>query len=47
MFNYKHFLANLALAAATIVACGQASATPLYYHVDVDTAATKVVDGSS
>ena len=38
MFNYKHFLANLALAAATIVACGQAAATPLYYHVDVDTA---------
>lgn len=37
MFNYKHFLANLALAAATIVACGQAAATPLYYHVDVDT----------
>jgi hypothetical protein len=37
MFNYKHFLAHLALAAATIVACGQASATPLYYHVDVDT----------
>jgi len=38
MFNFKHFLANLALAAATIVACGQAAATPLYYHVDVDTA---------
>lgn len=39
MFKYKHFLANLALAAATIVACGQAAATPIYYHVDVDTAA--------
>jgi hypothetical protein len=38
MHNFKHFLAHLALAAATIVGCGQASATPLYYHVDVDTA---------
>jgi hypothetical protein len=38
MFNFKHFIANLALAAATIAACGQAAATPLYYHVDVDTA---------
>jgi len=38
MFKFKHFLANLALAAATVAACGQASATPLYYHVDVDTA---------
>ena len=38
MYNFKHFLANLALAAATIAACGQAAATPLYYHVDVDTA---------
>jgi hypothetical protein len=37
MFNFKHFLANLALAAAMIGACGQASATPLY-HVDIDTA---------
>jgi hypothetical protein len=38
MFKFKHFLANLALAAATIAACGQAAATPLYYHVDINTA---------
>jgi hypothetical protein len=37
MFNFKHFLANVALAAAMIGACGQAAATPLY-HVDIDTA---------
>jgi hypothetical protein len=38
MFNFKHFLANLALAAAMIGACGQAAATPLAYRVDIDTA---------
>jgi hypothetical protein len=38
MFNYKHFLANVALAAAMIGACGQAAATPIGYHVDIDTA---------
>jgi hypothetical protein len=38
MFNFKHFLANVALAAAMIGACGQAAATPLSYHVDIDTA---------
>jgi hypothetical protein len=38
MFNFKHFLAHLTLAAATLAACGQASATPVYYHVDVNTA---------
>ena len=37
MFNFKHFLANVALAAAMIGACGQAAATPLY-RVDLDTA---------
>ena len=39
MFNYKHIIANLALAAAAIGACGQAAAMPIYpiYHVDVDT----------
>ena len=38
MFKLKHILANLVLAAAAIGACGQASATPVYYHVDVNTA---------
>jgi hypothetical protein len=38
MVNFKHFLANLALAAAMIVACGQAAATPIAYRVDIDTA---------
>jgi len=38
MVNFKHFLANVALAAAMIGACGQAAATPLAYHVDIDTA---------
>jgi hypothetical protein len=38
MFNFKHFLANVALAAAMIGACGQAAATPISYHVDIDTA---------
>lgn len=38
MFNFKHFLANLALAAAMVGACGQAAATPLAYRVDIDTA---------
>jgi hypothetical protein len=38
MFNYKHFLANVALAAAMIGACGQAAATPIGYHVAIDTA---------
>ena len=36
MFNFKHFLAHLALAAAMIGAGGQAAATPIY-HVDIDT----------
>jgi hypothetical protein len=38
MFNFKHFLANVALAAAMVGACGQAAATPLGYHIDIDTA---------
>jgi hypothetical protein len=38
MLNFKHFLANVALAAAMIGACGQAAATPLAYHVDINTA---------
>jgi hypothetical protein len=38
MFNFKHFLAHVALAAAMIGACGQAAATPVSYHVDIDTA---------
>ena len=38
MFNFKHFLANVALAAAMIGACGQATATPVAYHVDINTA---------
>ena len=38
MVNFKHFLANVALAAAMIGACGQAAATPLGYHVDINTA---------
>ena len=38
MLNFKHFLANVALAAAMVGACGQAAATPLGYHVDIDTA---------
>ena len=36
MFNFKHFLAELVLAAAAIGICGQAAAGPMY-HVDVDT----------
>jgi len=38
MFNFKHFLAHVALAAAMFGACGQAAATPISYHVDIDTA---------
>jgi hypothetical protein len=38
MFSFKHFLANVALAAAMIGACGQAAATPVAYHVDINTA---------
>ncbi|KGF83224.1 hypothetical protein IA69_03180 [Massilia sp. JS1662] len=38
MFRFKHFLSWLALAAALIGTCGQAAATPLAYHVDIDTA---------
>jgi hypothetical protein len=38
MFKFKHILANVVLAAAAIGACAQASATPIYYHVDVNTA---------
>jgi len=38
MVNFKHFLANVALAAAMIGACGQAAATPIGYHVDINTA---------
>jgi hypothetical protein len=38
MFKLKHILANLVLAAAAVGACAQAGATPVYYHVDVDTA---------
>lgn len=38
MVDFKHFLANVAVAAAMVGACGQAAATPLGYHVDVDTA---------
>ena len=38
MFNFKHFLANVALAAAMIGVCGQAAATPVAYHVDINTA---------
>lgn len=38
MVNFKHILANVALAAAMVGACGQAAATPLGYHVDIDTA---------
>jgi hypothetical protein len=37
MFKPKHILANLVLAAAAIGACAQAAATPVYYHIDVDT----------
>jgi hypothetical protein len=37
MFKPKHILANVILAAAALGACAQAAATPLYYHVDVDT----------
>ena len=36
MFNFKHFLAELVLAAAAIGIGGQAAAAPIY-HVDVDT----------
>jgi hypothetical protein len=36
MFNFKHYVANLALAAALFGACGQAAAAPLY-RVDIDT----------
>ena len=38
MANFKHFLANVALAAALVGACGHAAATPLGYHVAIDTA---------
>jgi hypothetical protein len=38
MFKFKHLLANLTLAAASIAACGHAAAAPVYYHVDVNTA---------
>jgi hypothetical protein len=36
MFNFKHYVANLALAAALVGACAQAAAAPLY-RVDIDT----------
>jgi MYXO-CTERM domain-containing protein len=36
MFNFKHFLAHLALVVSMIGAGGQAAATPIY-HVDIDT----------
>jgi hypothetical protein len=36
MFNFKHSIARLAIAAAIAGACAQAAATPLY-HVDIDT----------
>jgi hypothetical protein len=36
MFNFKHYVANLALAAALFGACGPAAAAPLY-RVDIDT----------
>jgi hypothetical protein len=36
MFNIKHFLARLVLAAAVISASGAAAAAPIY-HVDIDT----------
>jgi hypothetical protein len=38
MVNFKRFLANVALAAAMAGACGYAAATPLGYHVDINTA---------
>jgi hypothetical protein len=38
MLNFKHFLANVALAAAMIGACAQAAASPLFYRIDIDTA---------
>lgn len=38
MVDFTPFLANVALAAAMVGACGQAAATPLGYHVDVNTA---------
>jgi hypothetical protein len=38
MFNYKHLLANVALAVAMFGACGQAAATPIGYRVNIDTA---------
>ncbi|MCS0615365.1 NF038129 family PEP-CTERM protein [Massilia kyonggiensis] len=38
MFRFKHFLSWLALAAALTGTCGQAAATPIAYHVDIDTA---------
>jgi hypothetical protein len=37
MFNFKHFLAALAVAASTIGVCGQAAAMP-FYRVNIDTA---------
>jgi hypothetical protein len=37
MFNFKHFLARLVLAAAMIGAAGQAAAAPIY-RVNIDTA---------
>ncbi|WP_395408469.1 NF038129 family PEP-CTERM protein [Pseudoduganella sp. UC29_106] len=36
MFNFKHFLAHLALVVSMIAAGGQAAATPIY-HVNIDT----------
>ncbi|MCS0615367.1 NF038129 family PEP-CTERM protein [Massilia kyonggiensis] len=38
MSRFKHFLSWLALVAAMTGTCGQAAATPLGYHVDIDTA---------
>jgi hypothetical protein len=38
MSRFKHFLSWLALAAALTGTSGQAAATPLGYHVDIDTA---------
>ena len=37
MFRFKHFLSWLTLAAALTGVCGQAAATPISYHVDINT----------
>jgi hypothetical protein len=38
MFRFKHLLSWLTLAAALTGVCGQAAATPISYHVDINTA---------